>query len=355
MWAMHLAVAAEALADQLADLRIVHRIGLELRAQRGIVAAVQPSQALEIARRADVHGIGHSSHAGLRRVVGAGEIIRQHMVGVGGQHDAAQRHAQAARQDRRQRIAEVAGRHHQVQRLRMRRVMDQCAVRVIAHLRQQPAQADAVGRTQRRLRLQLDIAQSLLHQRLAVVERASHAQRLDVVAEAAELMRLARRHAPVRIQHHHAQAGLAMEGRRHRRTGIAGGGDQDGQRRGGIAAQPRQASGEEARAEILERGGRPMEQLQRVVAGRGQRLQRRVEVEGLGADCRQFGSERVAVEEWRQQVRCGFSQIGAGPQCARWRHALGNVKPAVGRQAGSDGLAERGGGSGMTRGNEVHR
>lgn len=125
-------------------------------------------------------------------------------------------------------------------------MMLQSGMRVIAHLRQQATQADAVGRTQRHLRLQRGIAQGLLDHCLAVVERAGHAQGLDVVAEAAQLMRLARRHAAIRIQHHYAQARLAMERRSHRSTGIAGSGDQDRERAVFGAAQAGQTGGKES-------------------------------------------------------------------------------------------------------------
>ena len=103
---------------------------------------------------------------------------------------------------------------------------------------------------ERPLRLQRLVVERLLHQRLAVVEGTRHAQRLHVVAEAAELVRLARRHAAVGIEHHHAQAGLAMEGGGHGGAGVAR------WRRGwSAAARPARAGqrgGEEARAEIPE-------------------------------------------------------------------------------------------------------
>lgn len=144
------------------------------------------------------------------------------------------RHAQRARQHRGHCVAKIAGRHHQVEPAAMRRIVGQCRVCVVAHLRQQAAETDAVGRTQWRLRLQLAVGQRLLDHRLAVVERTRDTQCLDVVAEAAELVRLARGYAAIRIQHHHAHAGLAMEGRSHRRTGIARGGNDD---RSGIYIQ----------------------------------------------------------------------------------------------------------------------
>lgn len=283
---MHFAVARKALLHGVADRRIVHRQRSECLAQRDIVALVEPTQAFEIARRAHVHRIGQCRHAGLGRVIVAGKIIRQHVIGIGRQRDAAQRHTERTRQDRRQPVAQIAGRHHQIQRRARTGMVLQSGMRVVAHLRQQAPQADAVGRTQRHLRLQRGIAQGLLDHRLAVVERAGHAQGLDVVAEAAQLMRLARRHPAIRIQHHHTQARLAMECRGHGSAGIAGGGDQNGERAVFGATQAGQAGGKKARTEILERGGRPMEQLQRVIAGRSQRHQWCLEVERFGADGR---------------------------------------------------------------------
>jgi hypothetical protein len=69
--------------------------------------------------------------------------------------------------------------------------------------------------------LQFGVVECALHQRLAVVEAARHAQRAHVVAEGAELVRLARRDPAIGIEDHHAQAGDPVEGAADRGAGIA--------------------------------------------------------------------------------------------------------------------------------------
>ena len=294
-------MVAVATRDHLADGGIVDLIGGEGGAQSDVIAGVQPAQAFEVAGRPDVHRIGQRRHARRRRIGPAGEEVGQHPVGVGGQGDASERHPQRAGKDRGQRIAQVARGHDEIQRSAGGCPVAQRRMRVVAHLRQQAAQADAVGGTERGLRLQLGVVQRALHQRLAVVERTRHAQRHDVVPEAAQLVGLARRYAAIRIQHHHAQAGLAVECRGYGRTGIAGRRHQDRQRRVLVAAYTRHAGGQEARTEILECHRGPVEQLQHVVVRRTQWAQRRREIERLPADRRQFACQRITGEERRQQ------------------------------------------------------
>jgi hypothetical protein len=159
--------------NRRADGHVIHRERAESCAQLGVVAVVEPAQALEVARRTHVHCIGHRRHTGLRLVVATIEVRRQHGIGIGGQHDLADRHAQRARQHGRHRVAQIAGRHHQVEPATMRGVVGQRRMRVVAHLRQQAAQADAVGRAQRHLRLQFAVGQRLLDHRLAIVECAA--------------------------------------------------------------------------------------------------------------------------------------------------------------------------------------
>ena len=81
---------------------------------------------------------------------------------------------------------------------------------------------------------------------------------------AAELMCLTRRDQAVWIQDHHLDAGLTMKRGGHRRTGIAGSGDENGERSFVCARKTAHAGGEEARADILERGSGAVEQLKHV-------------------------------------------------------------------------------------------
>src|SRR3546814_14808255 len=99
----------------------------------------------------------------------------------------------------------------------------------------------------------LVVGQRLLGQALAVVEGAGDAERAYVVAPAAEAVRLARRDLAVRIEDDDLESRAAMERGRDRRARIAGGGDEDGDRRCIVGAQLRQGFGEDARSVVLER------------------------------------------------------------------------------------------------------
>ena len=61
---------------------------------------------------------------------------------------------------------------------------------VINGLRQQSPEIDAVGRGQLHLRAHAGVEEGLLHQPLAVVERAAHREAHDIVAPAGELLLL---------------------------------------------------------------------------------------------------------------------------------------------------------------------
>src|SRR3546814_1207473 len=109
----------------------------------------------------------------------------------------------------------------------------------------------------------LVVGQRLLGQALAVVEGAGDAERAYVVAPAAEAVRLARRDLAVRIEDDDLESRAAMERGRDRRARIAGGGDEDGDRRCIVGAQLRQGFGEEARSVVLECRGGAVEQFER--------------------------------------------------------------------------------------------
>ena len=155
-------------------------------------------------------------------------------------------------------------------------------------------------------------------------------------------MCLARGHAAIRVQHHHAHAGLAMEGRCNRGTGITGGGDDNRQIAALAGLQLRQRTGQEARTDVLERRRRPMEQLQHMV-NVAQRAQRYREVERFAADRRKRGLQCVTSKERCQQIGGGIGQRRAGLQLAWRRQHLRNIQPAIGRQSGGDRRAEANG------------
>ena len=137
---------------------------------------------------------------------------------------------------------------------------------VVHHLRQQPAEVDAVGRRQLEAPAQRRIAQRLLHQALAVIEAPAHRQTDDVVTPARQLLFLRGRNQAFWIQHRDLNAAVPVECRSHGTAGIAGRGHEDLQRPAGTASRLRQRRRQKARTEVLERGGRAVKQLQHLHA-----------------------------------------------------------------------------------------
>ena len=118
--------------------------------------------------------------------------------------------------------------------------------------------------------------------------------------------------------------------------------------RGAGFLQPLQALGQEPRAEVLERGGRTVEQfecIERIGACLDPRVRGRQIECGIG-DCSELGLQPVIVEE---ATECGAGDLGQADQAGKsgrvdrgqpGRH----VQPAVWRQTAGDGLAQRNGG-----------
>src|SRR5690606_39107508 len=99
--------------------------------------------------------------------------------------------------------------------------------------------------------------------------------------------------------------------------------------------QARQAGGEETRTEILERGGRPVEQLQHVIVGGVQGVQRRREVEGFAADGGKQGLQRITGKK-RLQQRCrGVRQGFTGLKFAGGRQLARHIQATIRRESGS--------------------
>ncbi len=108
------------------------------------------------------------------------------------------------------------------------------------------------------------IDKRLLRQPLAIIKRSGHFERGDVLPQCGELFFLRHTDASGRVQNHDTDSGDSQKGVRHSAPGVAG-------RRGDdrellprfpdkVSHQPRH----EARAEILERKCRSVEQLEDV-------------------------------------------------------------------------------------------
>src|SRR5688572_23614483 len=202
------------------------------------------------------------------------------------------------------------------------------------------------------------VGECFLHDALAVVERAAYGERPDVAAPTRELVRLQFGDAALRIQHDDVDPRLAVKCGRDCAAGVARGRNQNGQLAALIAADALHARGQEARAEILEGAGRSMEQLQHRQRRRRvrQTQERRREVERFVADRRQLGSQRIAGCERRQQSRGDLRQLDVGFELPRRevRKFLGNVQPAVRRDAARDGFAKRHGLIGVAGADVMH-
>ena len=104
----------------------------------------------------------------------------------------------------------------------------------------------------------------------------------------------------------------------------------------GGRAQPAEGAGEEARAEVLERRGRPVKELEdRQPPIIGERYQRGREVERLARQCRQLRVERIVGEERGQQALGHRGQLARPGEVfgAELRPVPGDIEPAVTRQS----------------------
>ncbi len=145
------------------------------------------------------------------------------------------------------------------------------------------------------------------------------AEGADVAAPAGQLLRLALGDEPLRIQHDHIDPGLVVERGRDRAAGVAGGCDQDRELPGLVATDALHGGGQEARAEILERAGRPVEQLEH--RRRLRRLfeghQRCRKVESFTANRTELAGERIARSKNGSSSRSPISGISSRP--SNWR------------------------------------
>ncbi len=149
-----------------------------------------------------------------------------------------------------------------------------------------------------------------------------------------------------------------MVSRRDRATRVAGGRHQDRERPADGLAQPRHAGGQETRAKVLERGGRPVKQLQNAkTALRGQRHERSGEIEGFGRGRRQQGREVIVRDERRQHSIGDRRQLRVAGEGLRFDPGPGlrHVESAVRRQALQQSLGKSRGRVAIAGTGEAHQ
>ena len=141
------------------------------------VVVVQRAHALEIARRADVHRVGHRAHRRARLVHARSKVFRHDIVDIGRRDEPAHGQPDALGNQAGRQVAEVPARDRDDRTAvatsaspAARPVAQQ---EVVEHLRQQPSEIDRVGGRQPDVLPQLVVGERLLDEPLAVVERAA--------------------------------------------------------------------------------------------------------------------------------------------------------------------------------------
>ena len=275
----------------------------------------QVDQPLEIARSTDVHRVGDRGDRRERRINSGLRPLAERPIGVGCQDDRANRQAHRPRIKRGEPMAQIAGRDDESRLDAARLEQFHRSFGDIGHLRQPAADVDRIGRAQPVRRDQRWIGKRRFHHPLAIVEIAVDLDRGDRIVPAGQLELLERRHPTLRVKDDRADLGQTFGGASDRSARIARGRREHGQRLVPIP-EPLETAHQEARAEILERAGRAVKQLERVQTwlGRIRDDERNREIEALRADRAELAFEHIAREERREQSRRERRQPHLRPQ-----------------------------------------
>ena len=216
---------------------------------------------------------------------------------------------------------------------------------MIKHLRQEPSDIDGIRRSQPHALVQHRVGKGLLHQPLAIVERARHFQCGDIFAERSELFFLRLADALRRIENHHANARHAQETMRHGATGVSRCCHQHGKRPRFAAHKITHQPGHEARAEILERQRRPVKQLQNVQSRR-ERNELHGKVDRLAHDLPEHFLPNIRSGKWPHHAETDFRERQPTKLLQFLRRMPRNlhrhVQPAVGCKPAQHRAAKRG-------------
>lgn len=219
-------------------------------------------------------------------------------------------------------------------------------------LRDQSHRVDRVGGQERLRPAERLIGQGPLHQRLTVVKGAVDGERHHVGPTAGDLGLLHRTHPDTGIEDHRAHAGDAVARLGHGAPGVAGGGGENGEAGMLRGEHPGGHTHQQTDREVLEGGGRPVEELQDGnPARRGRRQpprsdQRHRKVEGLLAEGLQdvrpelLGKERTD-DRFSQRgvigIRMRLEKVGGEAG-----YADGHPESAARRNGGQQHLAQAG-------------
>ena len=158
-------------------------------------------------------------------------------------------------------VAEVAARNREDYRLSLLCGKRCYGLKIVADLGEQAADVDGVRGVEADSCPDLLVIESLLDERLAVIEGAAHSDGPDVAAEGAEQLLLQGADLALRIEHADIDVLEAEEGMCDSSAGVSGGRGQDGDLP--VARNLLKAPCHEACAEVLERERGAVEQLKR--------------------------------------------------------------------------------------------
>ena len=197
-------------------------------------------------------------------VVAGVDETRQDVVGVGGQHQLGDRQPHAPGDVAGENVAEIAGRHREVDLVGPGLLAHLApGVEVVDDLGEHPRPVDGVDRTEGVALLEVEVAEDLLDDLLAVVEGALDGQVEDVgIGDRGHLQLLHRRDLLVRVQDEDVDVLLAAHPVDGGAAGVAGGGAEDVHVLARFGQQVLEQVAEELQGDVLEGEGRAVEELQ---------------------------------------------------------------------------------------------
>ena len=335
----------QALADCGYDRSVAHdRAGDVLPDFRPLMA-VQVQDAGEVTGITHVHRVREGADAGHRHIGARLQVVEEYVVAVVRGDEPMDGKAHPTGHERGAEVAEVSARDadHQLVSLAQAREL-RIAVEIVEGLRKEAGDIDAVGRCQTQRGAQVVIQERGLDQGLAVVEAAIDLQGCDVLPQGGELALLDRTDAALGIEDEDVRAGNAQEAVRDGAAGVAGRGDEDIDLALILREMP-QETGHEARTDVLESEGRPMEEFQGVNPLL-HRNRRAVEGKRFRDDPVQLGAGNILPEESARHLLRDLHEGELGhtlePIGGKGRNPLRHIESAVFRQALDDGFFERG-------------
>ena len=300
------------------------------------VVAEEAGQPHEVARGAHVHGVGDGGHAGARLVVSRFEVLGHHAVGVGGGDEALAGHAHLVGEQAGGEVAVVAGGHAKEDAF----AEQVHGAGVIGGLRDPAGDVDGVGAGERSGGLELGVEEGLLDHGLAIVEGAVDFQGLHVAADRCELLFLDLADAAFRIEQDHVDALHIVEALGHGASGVAAGGDEDGDF---LVTEVADGPGKEAGTDIFEGECGAMEEFEGVAPfvgfDEGEREVHRLRTDALEV-CALHGAFGIGPNDLRGQV-VGLRVLVAHPGLHGERgDVVREVEAVVGGQSAEDGFVE---------------